>query len=59
MIAQVPVFRVTVRLGPVNIAGTSIDALKKGSEQYLRDGSDLSALAAAMHPHHGMDTLKA
>ena len=33
--AQVPVVRVTVRLGPDSTAGTSTDALKKGLEQYL------------------------
>ncbi len=33
--AQVPVARVTVRLGPCRTAGTTVEALKKGLEQYL------------------------
>lgn len=33
--AQVPVVRVTLRLGPSSTAGTSVEALKKELEQYL------------------------
>ncbi len=33
--AQVPVVRVTVRLGPDSTAGTSMEALKNELEQYL------------------------
>ena len=33
--AQVPVVRVTLRLGPSSTAGTSMEALKNGLEQYL------------------------
>lgn len=36
VIAQVPVAKVTVKLGPDSTAGTSRDALKKPSEQYLQ-----------------------
>lgn len=39
--AQVPVVRVTVRLGPSSTAGTSVEALKKELEQYLHISSRL------------------
>ena len=55
-IAQVPVVKVTVRLGPVNTAGTSIDALKYGVEQYLYSHQDVQ-LRREMQYDHSIDAV--